>query len=339
VVDVSVIIVGWSTQGLVDNCLASVFKETSGICCEVIYVDNGSTDGSVEMVRAKYPSVRVIANQENTGFVFANNQGIRGSQGRYVLLLNSDTIVLENAIAKAVRFADQHPEAAAIGCRVLNPDGTLQRSCLVFHSLRNTFVMTFRLDKLFPWFQFFRNERMEGWDYGQVCEVEVIVGCFSLVRRKAIDQAGLMDADYFFYGDDRDWCYRFHQAGWKMLYTPEPRIIHFGGQTAKRQADQFLLQQYGTLLQFMRKHKSWLEFQGARGLVAVFFLMRVPLWAVRGLFFPAQRAVAWNNLRAYARGGLYAAFAWTRLLMNRQQWEARTVQALAAKAPFVESLP
>ena len=140
--DVSIIIVSWNTKQLLEQCLYSIYKNSEGLSCQIIVVDNGSTDGSAEMVKDKFPQVNLIRNMENRGFAAANNQGIKISKGRYVLLLNSDTIILDNAITKTVKFADNHPNVAVVGCKVLNPDMTLQRTCFMFPSTLNMILST-----------------------------------------------------------------------------------------------------------------------------------------------------------------------------------------------------
>jgi hypothetical protein len=217
--DVSIIVVAWNVRELLGHCLRSVYQETRGIEFEVIYVDNGSVDGSLEMVRQEFPQARIIANKDNKGFIRANNQAIEVANGRYVLLLNSDTIVLENAIAKTLGFADQHPEAAVVGCRVLNPDRTLQESCFRFYSTLNMLLDVSWLSRAFPRNKLFGRKIYGGWDYDTTREVDVVVGCFSLVRMAAIRQVGVMDERFFVYGDDIDWCYRFVKAGWKVLFA------------------------------------------------------------------------------------------------------------------------
>lgn len=314
--DVSIIIVAWNVRQLLEECLASVFEQTSGVTFEVIYVDNASVDGSSDTVRAKFPSVRIIQNDRNLGFIKANNQGIRVAQGRYILLLNSDTLVLDNAVAKIVRFGDEHPQAAVVGGRVLNPDETLQRSCLTFHSLTQIFLGATYLYKLFPRFA---SERITWWDYNEVRAVDVIVGCFSLVRRDAFATVGLMDEDYFVYCDDRDWCYRFRQAGWEVLFTPEPRIIHYGGQTTKKAADKFVLQLYGSRLQFMRKYNGPVVFLLSRFLTAFHFFIRAPFWFLKGIMSTGDRTRCLQTAGTFVRGGTYALFDWPRLLMNREE--------------------
>jgi len=217
--DVSIIIVAWNVRELLHDCLKSVFEQTRGIEFEVIYVDNASEDGSVEMVSEEFPDVRIIVNDENKGFIIANNQGIEVSTGRYVLLLNSDTVVLDNAIAKTVKFADEHPETGIVGCRVLNSNMTLQRTCSMYNSVLNMFLAAIYLYKILPRSKFFGRQEMTWWDFDEVKEVEVVYGCYSMVRRKAMDQVGLMEPMYFVYGDDPDWCYRFNKTVEGDVYT------------------------------------------------------------------------------------------------------------------------
>ena len=322
-IDVSIVIVAWNVRQLVYDCLKSVYDETQGISFEVLYVDNASEDGSVEMVKSEFPEVRVIENQKNEGFIRANNQAIPFSQGRYVLLLNSDTIVLDNAIAKTVKFADEHPEGAVVGCTVLNPDKTLQRSCFMYPSILNMFLAATYLYKIFPRSKFFGREEMTWWDFDEVREVETVCGCFSLVRREAIDQVGLMDEKYFVYADDPDWCYRFKKNNWKILFTPGPRIVHYGGQTTKQMHRKFLLQLRGSILIFMKLHRSWLTFQVARFLTALFFFLRVPYWVFEALLHKNNRDSSINTAETYLIGGIHCLVGWKRLLLNKDVLEER----------------
>ena len=170
-IDVSIIVVAWNVRDLLHKCLESVYEQTEDIEFEIVYVDNASTDGSVEMVRNQFPTVRIIKNDENKGFIVANNQGIEISEGRYVLLLNSDTVILKNAIAKTMKFADEHPDAAVVGCRVLNPDRTLQRTCAMYHSVLNMLLSATYLYKIFPKSKFFGREEMTWWEFNDVREV------------------------------------------------------------------------------------------------------------------------------------------------------------------------
>jgi GT2 family glycosyltransferase len=316
-VDVSVIIVGRNTKQLVYDCLKSAYDQTGDITFEVIYVDNASNDGSCEMVAGEFGSVNIIRNETNMGFTVANNQGIKVAKGRYVLLLNSDTIVLNNAVAKTVKFADSHPEAAVVGCRVLNPDMTLQRNCFMYPSVLNLLLAATYLYKVFPGSRFFGRELMTWWDFGEVREVETVCGCFSLVRREAIEQVGLMDERFFFYGDDPDWCWRFKKTGWKIIFTPEPQIIHYGGQSTRYMAERFKLQLYGAKLTFIKLHANRFKFIIACIFTALFFLLRVPYWVVAALLSNNNRGKAIRIAKAYLTGFFYCLTDWKKLLMNR----------------------
>jgi GT2 family glycosyltransferase len=300
--DISIIIVNWNTRDILRDCLSSVFKQTQGIEFEVIVIDNGSSDRSTEMVEAEFPQVIVIANAENLGFAAANNQGIAVARGRYILLLNSDTLILDDAIAKAVQFADSHPDATVIGCRVLNPDRTLQPTCFMFPSLLNMLLSSTYLYKLFPKSKFFGREQMTWWDRNDTREVDVVTGCFMLVRRGAIEQVGLMDERFFVYGEETDWCYRFKKAGWKILFTPDAEIVHFGEQSSKQMAVEMALQLRGSILQFMRKHRSPLEYKLACILTWLFFAVRVPVWFIKQLVNRSQRDYCRMRMNTYLVG-------------------------------------
>lgn len=295
----SIIIVNWNTRDILRDCLESVYQQTDPNGLEVIVVDNASSDGSQEMVRQDFPQVRLIANEENRGFAAANNQGMEIAKGRYVLLLNSDTIVLDEAVAKAITFADKHPDAAVMGCRVLNADRSLQPTCFMFPSLLNLLLSGSYLYKVFPKSKFFGRERMWWWQRDDVREVDVVTGCFMLVRKEAIEQVGMMDDQYFMYGEETDWCYRFKRAGWKVLFTPDAEIIHLGGASSKQIRPQMLMQLRGSILLFIRKHHSRPYYWLACLLVSLFFIIRVPYWTLRGLVRRSSRNRDWQNAKAY----------------------------------------
>jgi hypothetical protein len=316
-IDVSIIIVAWNVRKLLYDCLKSVYDQTEGIDFEVIYVDNASEDGSVDMVKREFPEVRIIENERNEGFIKANNQAIGIAEGRYVLLLNSDTVVLDNAITKTVKFADEHPQAAVVGCRVLNPDHTLQRTCFMYPSILNLFLAATYLDRVFPKSKFFGREYMTWWDFNDIREVQTVAGCYSLIRMEAIRQVGLMDELYFVYGDDPDWCYRFRKSGWKIMFTPDAQIIHYGGQNTKRVARVFRWQLEGSKLIFMKLHRNRSEFPFARLLSASFFLLRAPYWLTRAVFRKDERQKSLETAMTYLIGCFYCLADWKKLLMNR----------------------
>jgi GT2 family glycosyltransferase len=301
--DLDIIVVSWNTRDILRDCLASVYEQTRGISFQVIVVDNASSDGSAEMVRAEFPQAVLIENTENRGFAAANNQGMEIAGGRYVLLLNSDTIVLDGAIQKTLRFAESHPEAAVVGCRVLNPDGTLQRTCFMFPSLLNLVLAATYLYKIAPRNSFCGRERMGGWERDAVREVEVVSGCFMLVRREAIERVGLMDEEYFMYAEETDWCWRFKKAGWKSLFYPDAQIVHLGGQSSRQVRIKSLIQLRLGLLQFMFKNRSSLVFRCAGLLIALFLWLRVSFWLAMRIVRPMD-----PNARNYLRVCIQGAY-------------------------------
>jgi GT2 family glycosyltransferase len=253
-------------------------------------------------VETEFPRAMLIRNSENRGFAAANNQGIAASRGRYILLLNSDTLVMEDVLARTVGFADAHPRAAVVGCRVLNPDGTLQPTCFMFPSVLNMLLSATYLYKLMPRSRFFGRERMTWWDRNDERQVEVVTGCFMLVRREAIEQVGTMDERFFMYAEETDWCYRFMQAGWQVWFTPGGRIVHLGGQSSKSVKGAMLVQLRLSILKFMKKHYGRMTYATATFLTTAFFIMRMPWWYGKALVDSDGRQQALDRARAYSRG-------------------------------------
>ena len=307
--DVSIIIVNWNTCKITCECLQSVHEQTVKSKIEVIVIDNASTDDSVRMIKEKFPQVRLIENSANRGFAAANNQGIRVAKGRYLLFLNSDTLVLDGAIDKVVSFADGNPDAAVVGCCVLNADKTLQSTCFMFPSVLNMLLSSTYLYKLFPKSKLFGRERMSWWDRTDVREVDVVTGCFMLVRREAIKQVGMMDEKFFMYGEETDWCYRFKQAGWMVVFAPVGEIIHLAGQSSHKVHAEMLVQLRLSILKFIRKHHGWLKHKIACFLTTLFFVLRVPIWLIVSVFGCKNRGQAVVKLLAYIRGMRQIFFA------------------------------
>jgi GT2 family glycosyltransferase len=314
--DVSILIVSWNTRDILLDCLRSVYAQTRNSRFEVIVVDNASSDGSADMVRRDFPQATLIVNPDNKGFAAANNQGIDIAKGRYVLLLNSDTVVLDGAVDRTIIFADAHPEAGVVGCRVLNSDRALQRSCFMFPSVTNLLIEAAYLDRLFPKSRLFGREYMTWWDAADSRAVESITGCFMLVRREAIDRVGKLDEGYFMYCEEADWCYRFGKTGWKVVYTPEAQIIHLGGGSSSRIRLPMRLQLRSGILLFIRKHRSLLSYVLACAVVSLFFGSRVPFWLVKAGLSRRTRVADWQTARAYAAGSIKALGGWQRLAVK-----------------------
>ncbi len=301
-IDVSVIIVSWNTRDILHDCLESLYAQTRQVAMEVFVIDNASADGTPEMVKRDLPRVHLIENAENRGFAAANNQGMKMAAGRYVLLLNSDTIVLDGAVDKMTAFADRHPDAGVIGCRVLNRDRTLQPTCFMYPSVLNMFLFATCLNKLFPRSRFFGREQMTWWKRDDVREVEVVTGCFMLVRRDAMERVGLMDERFFMYGEETDWCFRFRHAGWKVMFAPDGQIIHLGGASSSQAANEMTLQLKAGVLQFICKHDTRIRYVLSCVLMGAFLALRIPVWAAKAVLSRRDRRGAWSRVSTYARG-------------------------------------
>jgi N-acetylglucosaminyl-diphospho-decaprenol L-rhamnosyltransferase len=231
-VDLSVVIVSWNVRDLLRRCLRSVFG-ARGLTLEVIVVDNASTDDSVEMVRNEFPRVHCIDNPDNRGFPAANNQGIAIAQGRHILLLNSDTETVGDALATMVAFADTHPQVGVVGPQLLNADGSVQSSRRRLPTLATAF---FESTWLQPWAPRRLLERYYVLDQPDdvTLDVDWVKGAALMARREAVEQVGLMDDGYFMYSEELDWCRRFREAGWRVVYLPTAQIVHYEGKSSEQ---------------------------------------------------------------------------------------------------------
>jgi GT2 family glycosyltransferase len=296
--DVSIIIVSWNTRDILRECLRSVYQETREISFEVIVIDNASSDSSAGMVKEEFPQVILIGNSENKGFAAANNQGMRLANGLYILLLNPDTIVLDGAIQKSVAFAAQCPKAAVVGVRNDRPDGTLTKNCFQFASVQNLIISSFGLHRLFPNSRFWGRERLLWWDYLTIREVDVVAGCYMLVRREAIDQVGMMDEAYFMYGEEMDWCWRFKRAGWGILYYPDAKIIHYGGLSAAQNPVGMQMEHRKSYLRFIERRQGRIARHVACSLLFLMRFLRIWYWWFRWLFsFGEARTISKQKIR------------------------------------------
>ncbi|MBU1131155.1 glycosyltransferase family 2 protein [Patescibacteria group bacterium] len=226
-IDLTVIIVGWKVKDSLKNCLVSIFQETSKINLEVIVVDNASCDETVEMVAEDFPKVALISNLHNRGFARAVNQGLKQARGRYVLLLNPDTIIVDQALDRMAAFMDSRPEAGIAGCRLLNGDKSLQPSVRKFPSFWGQLAMMFKLHHLIK----LNSYLMTGFNYQKEGEVDQVMGAFFMINRKVMETIGLFDEQYHLWFEEVDYCFRAKKHGFKVIYTPQAQIIHLGGQS------------------------------------------------------------------------------------------------------------
>lgn len=243
--DLSIIIVNWNTSELLLQCLASIYHAESHLTFEIIVVDNGSTDDSISAIRARFPEVRIIANDRNLGFAKANNQGLCAGTGRYFLLLNSDTLVLPKALDLLVDYADGHLEAGMVGPKLLNLDRSLQESWGKFPTFWSE--LTGRPIR----------ERRPLGDPPIAYDVDWILGASMLVRSDVVDSAGLLDEEYFMYSEEVDWCFRIRAKGWNIHYHPLPEIFHIGGASASMNTLKQLSLLYQNKIRFFNKNYGY----------------------------------------------------------------------------------
>jgi len=223
--DLSIVIVNWNGKSVLKNCLASIYDNQPNIDFEVIVVDNNSQDDSVAMIHSQFPDVRVVCNTENLGFASGNNRGFAFACGRYVLLLNNDTIVLPGALENSVAFLDANTDIGALGCRVEFPDRSFQTSCYRFN---DPFVLF--MTRLLP-LGSVAGERLNygrywGRQFSSPTDVDVVAGCYMLVRREVLRAVGVLDEEFFMYGEDEEWCARIRAGGWRVVYFPLATIVH-----------------------------------------------------------------------------------------------------------------
>ena len=304
--DVSVVVISYNTRKLTGECLRSVFAETRDVSFEVIVVDNASSDGSVAEITENCPQAKLVASSENIGFARANNLAMQGAHGRYVLLLNPDTVVLNGAIDKLVRFADSNPEYSIFGGRTLFPDGTLNPSCCWGKpTIWNTFCRAVGLSAAAPNSEFLNEDTYGGWQRDTVREVDLVSGCFLLMRRELWEHLAGFDASYFMYGEDWDLCLRAQAIGGRCLHCPDAEIVHYGGASEPVRADK-LVRLFQTKVKLYRVH--W-------GVVrSRILILMLWVWALRCIVMDSVLGYMGNATRA--RSGR----AWREVLGRRREW-------------------
>jgi GT2 family glycosyltransferase len=254
-VQLSVVVVNYNVKYFLEQCLLSIRRAQRGLNVEVWVVDNQSADDSVVMVEEKFPEVRLIANANNPGFSMANNQAIRQAKGKYILLLNPDTVVGEDTFSKTLNFMEAHPEAGGLGVKMIDGAGVfLPESRRGFPSPFVAFAKTFGLARLFPKSKRFNRYHLGYLDAEQTHEADVLSGAFMLMRKSVLDEIGLLDEQFFMYGEDIDLSYRIQLAGYKNYYFPETTIIHYKGESTKKGSLNYVRTFYHAMILFARKH-------------------------------------------------------------------------------------
>jgi GT2 family glycosyltransferase len=270
--ELSIVLVCWNDKDYLEPCLHSLYEAGLHGNFDVIVVDNGSTDGSQAMLQEKFPQVKRIQNDHNAGLGRASNQGIVATRGRNILLLNNDTLVNGASLNAMADFLDTHPNAGAVGGRLLNADGSLQSGYNKFSSLIEEFLIASRIGDLI--WQGFPGH----YDDSQVRAVSWLSSACLMLRRQALDQVGLLDEEYFIYGDEADLQYRLYQNGWKVYFIPSAHTIHYGGGSMNRWRRRRMV--YRGKMLFYRKHYGAIKTTLLRAMLGVLSLTKMLIWGV-----------------------------------------------------------
>jgi GT2 family glycosyltransferase len=279
-VSLSVVIVSWNAKAYLEECLQSLAEDVYDGPMEIVVVDNASSDGSADMVKRQFPAVTLIRNAANLGFSKANNIGIRRCTGDYIALVNSDIHVLKGCLSELVAFSESQADVGVVGPKIIGRDGKRQVSHKGFPRLWNSLCRALALDVLLPRMALFNgylkwHEAPDG-----VTPVDILSGCFLVAKRRAIDQVGLLDERFFIYGEDMDWCKRFWQGGWKAMFVPEARAIHYGGASSANAPLRFAVEMQRADCQYWAKHHTdW----ASSTYVAISMLDHSTRWAGHGL--------------------------------------------------------
>jgi GT2 family glycosyltransferase len=277
--EVSIVIVNWNARDLLRDCILSIKQETS-CAFEIIVVDNASTDASVEMVATEFSDVTLIVNHDNRGFAAANNQGIAAASGRYLLLLNPDTVVLDGAIDKMISWYDQHKDVGCAGCQVLETPTVIQQTCFADPNPFMLLLIETGIQKFIPPTPFLRSPEYRGWDRRTERDVDVVSGMFMLIPRQVLDDVGVLDEEFFIYAEEADLCRRIRRCGLRCVFTPIARILHLegGGKSTKQMKPRMHVQLQKSMLIYTSKHNGL----GALILVKTMYIV---LKAIRWTFF------------------------------------------------------
>lgn len=316
--DISVIIVNLNTSDLLEACLRSLEIERNSVSLEAHVVDNGSTDGSPDMVRRLFPWVKLTVNARNEGFARPNNVGLAEARGRFLLLLNSDTVVRPGALNTMARFLEKHPDASACGPRLLYPDGRTQRSVKGFPTLFTHVCDMLFLDALFPNSRVFGRGEQRYFDYSRAASVDHLMAAAFMIRREAYEKVGPLDEQFAIYYNDMDWCFRAKTTGWSIWYLPDAEVIHYLGKTVGTINRQFAFfdMLYNNVLLFYQKHYGRGTVVAYRLLMVAGFAMRACGWTVAALLRPSEGT---RHMRR---------FSWKSLLFGLKCWEPARVKEL-----------
>jgi len=284
--DVSIVIVSWNTRELVRQCLASLPQGCGRLTREILVVDNASSDGTPEMVQTEFPDVVLIRNQANLGFAKANNLGVRSARGKYVCLINSDVNVPAGCIEKMFDYMEGEDAVGLLGPKMLSGEGVPSPSCMQRPTLFITFINALGLSGLFQR----AGLHMKNFHRVTSQDVDVLNGWFWMARRRALDNVGLLDEQFFMYGEDIDWCDRFWGAGWRVVYFPQAAAIHYGAASSARAPIRFYIEMHRANLQYWKRHHGALSQAAYLSIVILHHVCRVLGYGAVYALYPPRRS-------------------------------------------------
>lgn len=253
-VDTSIVIVSWNARPYVEECLVSLTALRKDISTEIIIVDNASTDGTADMIHRRFPQVRLFENASNLGFARANNIGIAVATGKYICLINPDVKVEPDCLSKLYHYMEQERTIGLLGPKMLGQHGDTRRSAMRFPTLWNSFLRAVALDSLLAGTGLFGGFLMTDFRFNTVRDVDVLNGWFWMARQEAVDEVGFLDERFFMYGEDIDWCKRFHSTKWRVVFYPDAEAIHYGGGSSSNAPVRFYVEMQRANLQYWKKH-------------------------------------------------------------------------------------
>lgn len=295
--ELSVIIVSWNVRELLADCLGSLEPSRDSLDLEVIVVDGGSQDGSPELVRESFPWVRLLAHADNVGFPKGNNLGISVARGRALLLLNPDTEVIGDALATMLSYLDEHPGVGIVGPQLRYPDGRVQSSRRRFPTVATAFLESTWLEPWAPRTVLKRYRVLDRTD-DMVTDVDWIVGAALMARREAVEAVGLLDEAYYMYSEDLDWCRRFKDAGWRIVYLPEAQIIHHEGKSSEQAVTARHINFQRAKLRYFRKYHGRAVCALLRAFLILSYTWQIILEGTKGAL-GHRRQLRWQRVASY----------------------------------------
>jgi GT2 family glycosyltransferase len=301
VTNLSIIIVSWNTKKYMEECLTSLRTIDGNLSAEIIVVDNASADGTPEMIRTQFPEVKLIETGANLGFAKGNNVGIKEATGEYICLINSDVNVPSDCLQKMYSYMEQQPTIGLLGPGMLRTDGRVHRSGMRFPTLWNIFLRALFLDSIFKGTGLFGGFLMKDFHFDQTRDMDVLNGWLWMARREALNKVGPLDDRFFMYAEDVDWCQRFHLAGWRVVFYPDAKALHYGGASSANAPSRFNVEMQRANLQYWKKYHGRISLFLYLLIGCLSYVVRAVGWAVVFLTKKSARSRANTEVKQYLK--------------------------------------